>query len=259
MSASADVVDRFLVATRPQFSVRTLGLYGYYMRRLARDHNLLTVDGAALAAWLGGSGWERNTMRSARNSMRAFFQWAAAGGVRADDPTVGLPVVPAVKGVAHPVDERLWRECVAQAAPRDRLMLLLAGRCGLRRSEIAQVHTDDIDDRGLVIHGKGGKVRRVPLPDEVRAELKKTTPGWLFPGRWSGHMTPDSVGKAMRRALRFEASGHDCRHRFATRAYEGTRDLYAVQQLMGHASSETTEGYIAVTSAALRAAMDAAA
>lgn len=258
---STDTVDRYLAAARPQLSPRTLELYGYYLRRLAHDtsDSLLTVDGVTLATWLGGNGWQRNTMRSARNAMRAFFRWATATGACTDDPTVGLPVVPAVKGVPHPVDEGLWRDCVAHASPRDRLMLLLAGRCGLRRSEVAQVHTDDVDVDGLIVHGKGGKPRRVPLPGEVRQELQKVPSGWVFPGRWSGHMTPDSVGKAMRRALRFQASGHDCRHRFATRAYEGTLDLYAVQRLMGHASAQTTEGYIAVSDAALRAAMAAAA
>jgi integrase/recombinase XerC len=51
---------------------------------------------------------------------------------------------------------------------------------------------------------------------------------------------------------------HTLRHRFASRAYRGTRNLRAVQTLLGHASIATTERYTAVDDAEMRAAMVAA-
>ena len=50
---------------------------------------------------------------------------------------------------------------------------------------------------------------------------------------------------------------HQLRHRFATRAYSATRDLFAVQRLLGHASPNTTQRYVATTPDDLRHAVNA--
>ena len=69
--------------------------------------------------------------------------------------------------------------------------------------------------------------------------------GWLFPGQVDGHLSPDYVGTLLRRLLGRGYSAHTLRHRFASRAYAGTRDLLAVQNLLGHSKPETTQRYIA--------------
>lgn len=80
---------------------------------------------------------------------------------------------------------------------------------------------------------------------------------WIFPGRAGGAITPGAVGKVLSRRLG-DYSGHTLRHRFATRAHEATKDMRAVQELLGHSSLVTTQRYVAVSSAVLRAAVDAA-
>jgi site-specific recombinase XerD len=118
------------------------------------------------------------------------------------------------------------------------------------------------------VHGKGQKQRTVPLSDGL-AELIRCgavghTPGmpergWLFP-RWpeGGHLTPQYVGLLVARALPDQWTMHTLRHRFSSRAYRGTRNLRAVQMLLGHASIATTERYVAVDDSEMRAAMVAA-
>ena len=63
----------------------------------------------------------------------------------------------------------------------------------------------------------------------------------------------------MARALPDGLTAHALRHAFATRAYRATRDLLAVQELLGHARPDTTRGYILLPEDALRAAVEGAA
>jgi site-specific recombinase XerD len=83
--------------------------------------------------------------------------------------------------------------------------------------------------------------------------------GWLFPNGSGGHLSPWMVGQLVARVLPAQWTMHTLRHRFASRAYRGTRNLRAVQVLLGHASIATTERYTAVDDSEIRAAMTAAA
>ena len=87
-----------------------------------------------------------------------------------------------------------------------------------------------------------------------------STEGWLFPA-WpaGGHLSPERVGKLVAAALPAGWTMHKLRHRFATRVYRGSRNLRAVQVLLGHASIATTERYTAVDDDEIRAAMMSAA
>lgn len=143
-------------------------------------------------------------------------------------------------------------------------MLTLAAEAGLRRAEIARVHRCDLT-RGpagaeLLVHGKGGKLRVVPIGDDLAAAIEKGVDqidipdGWLFSGTDDGHLLPRWVGKLMAGALPDHWTAHTLRHRFATRAYRGSRNLRAVQTLLGHSSVATTERYTAVDHDEIRAA-----
>jgi integrase/recombinase XerC len=107
----------------------------------------------------------------------------------------------------------------------------------------------------------------VPISESLAALLRQGaaghmpgTPadGWLFPSGIGGHLTPHYVGELVGGVLPDRWTMHTLRHRFATRAYRGTRNLRAVQVLLGHASIATTERYTAVDDTEVRAAMIAA-
>jgi integrase len=147
------------------------------------------------------------------------------------------------------------------------LILRLAAEAGLRRTEISRLHFRDLTDsvRGaeLLVHGKGGKKRVIPISDSL-ADLIRSgaghTPGssatgWLFPNGAGQHLAPYTVGVLASRVLSDGWTLHTLRHRFATRAYGGSRNLRAVQELMGHSSIATTERYLAVDGDEIRAAM----
>jgi integrase len=139
----------------------------------------------------------------------------------------------------------------------------LAGEAGLRRAEVAVVHTDDLieDITGwsLVVHGKGGKQRVVPLTDRLANAIHDfRLHGYLFPGQIDGHISAHHVGVLISRLMPDGWSMHKLRHRAATRGYAGTGNLRAVQEFLGHASVATTERYTAVSSRDVRGVSEAA-
>ena len=84
-------------------------------------------------------------------------------------------------------------------------------------------------------------------------ELIDLDPGWAFRGNQAGHLSPAWIGRLASSALNEHWTLHTLRHRFATEGWRATRDLYGVQQLLGHASPDTSLTYIAPDIEGLRA------
>lgn len=230
------------------------------------------ITGERLVEWLGKhTEWRVETRRGQRSAARLFFLWAyqtkRIPAHIADD----LPKIRQPQASPRPTPDAAWRAALMAATPRVAIMLRLASEAGLRRSEVAQVHTRDLMEgvggAQLLVHGKGSKPRVVPisgsLAGQIRAGAAGHTPGasvngWLFPNGFGDHLAPCHVGQLVRGVLPDHWTMHTLRHRFASRAYRGTRNLRAVQTLLGHASIATTERHCAVDDAEIRAAMEAA-
>lgn len=192
--------------------------------------------------------------RGLRAALHGFYEWAVIEAVdpRAGlDPTLGIRVHvpraharPCPDSVWRPVEARLW----ASPDPSARLvglMVSLGARCGLRRAEIAALHTRDLDGSRLRIRGKGDVVRSVVASGRIVEAIRCAPAGYLFPGAYPGRpMTADAVGRSISRELPHPWAAHSLRHRYGTNLYGRTRDLLLVQQQMGHSSPATTQGYI---------------
>jgi len=249
-------------ADRP---VTTRYLRDYQMRRFAAEAGChpwdVTTD--ELVAWLGGQEWATETRRSYRAALRSFYGWAHTSGRMSHNPAGLLPPIKPPVRLPRPTPETILAAALLVADQRVQLMVLLAAREGLRRSEIAQVHTRDLEQDllgwSLHVHGKGAKERMVPLSEHVRVLLSSAPEGFLFPGRIEGHLSPAHVGKLVSKVLGVGWTAHTLRHRFATVAYAGERDLFAVQRLLGHSKPETTQLYVLIPDASLRAAVEWAA
>jgi len=252
-------------AGRPE---TTIGLRVYHVRRVLRELGTspwtLTVE--QLVEHLASKDWAPETRRGYRASLRAFYTWAQACGRRQDSPAHLLPPVRVPRGVPRPTPDEVYRAALSAADDRARLMVTLAAVCGLRRGEIAHLRREDVIPdligHSLIVHGKGGHVRNVPLPNRLARDLLELPPGWMFPSRARAgtHLTPAHVGKLVSRLMPEGWTTHTLRHRCATVAYAtGGRDLRAVQELLGHAKPETTARYTQVPVDAVRAAVMAAA
>jgi integrase/recombinase XerD len=147
--------------------------------------------------------------------------------------------------------------------PSSRALVMLLYSSGLRVSEVVRLRLEDLDgDRGLirVRSGKGKKDRytllsRRALEAVERHLLFQDSPSgpWLFLGERQGrHLGTRSVQKMVSRAgvragIRKRVTPHTLRHSFATHLLEGGTDLRYIQELLGHASSRTTEIYTHVS------------
>lgn len=127
---------------------------------------------------------------------RRFFRWLHATGRRADDPAAALPKVRKTRPHPRPCPDVHIYAAMCAANDVERLMLRLGAEAGLRLSEIAAVHSRDVleGDAGpsLIVRGKGDKQRIVPISEDLAKRIT-AAPGWLFPGRWRGHVEKSYV------------------------------------------------------------------
>ncbi|MBV6459594.1 MAG: Tyrosine recombinase XerD [Fimbriimonadaceae bacterium] len=165
---------------------------------------------------------------------------------------------------ALPTDQtRQLAEC-AETDPkgvRDRLIVELLYGAGLRVSELVGLRTEHYrrDEAVLEVHGKGGKVRFVPLPRETtaflegylasaRPHLAKSPSAFLLLGDRGQPLSRQGVFNRIRKwsveaGIERKASPHTLRHSYAVDLLKGGADLRAVQELLGHASIATTQIY----------------
>lgn len=201
--------------------------------------------------------WKPETRKAYRNTISSFFRWLRKSGHRADDPSQDVPRVKKPHAHPRPCPDRYIKAALEKATESEKLMIRLGAECGLRRGEIARVHSDDVvpDNvgRSLMVRGKGDKQRIVSMPDDL-ADMVMAAHGYLFHGRFGGHVEESYVGDHISRLLPNGYGAHTLRHRFATAAYAATHDLFVVAELLGHESVETTEHYVAMPDGRLREA-----
>ncbi len=220
------------------------------------------------------------------SAIRQFYRFLYAEGRRADDPAAvlegprrgrSLPKVLTVRQVDALLGEARRAMQAQSAAERLRAartacLLEVLYATGLRVSELVTLPETSArrDQRMLVIRGKGGRERLVPLNESakraiadylaLRDELKVEKSKWLFPsfGK-SGHLSRQHFArelKALARAAGLEASQvspHVLRHAFASHLLQNGADLRIVQTLLGHADISTTQIYTHVLQERLKA------
>lgn len=224
-----------------------------HLRHLARRVTVgpWAVNADILLDYVAAQTWANETRRGRRTTLRLFYEWGVYRGFVPTNPADDLPKVKAEVPGARPAPDLAYHEALIAARPREKLMLRLAAEVGMRRGEVSRVHsrdlTPDLVGYSLVVHGKGGKQRVVPLPTSLGMALAHAEPGYLFPGDDGGHLSPRWVGKLLRDLIPGEWTMHTLRHRFATRLYAHTKDLLLTQDMLGHASPSTTRRYVRTT------------
>lgn len=178
------------------------------------------------------------------------------------DPARAIPPVAVPRAMPRPAPHAVVDGGLRTVSTRTRLMIAILTLTGMRRGEVAKVHTDDLQ-RGMFgwklrVIGKGGHERHVPIEDDLARTIAAMPKGFLFPGQIQGHLSAAYVGKLVSAALDGPWTAHTLRHRYASLAYGVTKDIRAVQELLGHAKITTTQIYTLVDDGSLRTAASAA-
>lgn len=238
----------------------TIYLRTWQLRKLdeALPGTLRGASTADLAGYLAAQDWAARTTYSVRATMRDFYRFMIDAGLVKRDPALKLPPVRIPHSEPRPAPEAVI--AAARCDERTLLMIDLAARAGLRRCEIAAIHSRDLVEDllswSLIVHGKGGKERTVPLNADLVRRLRALPRGWAFPSPTRAtHLSANHVGSLISRALPQGWTAHSLRRRFATTVYNGSHNIRAVQELLGHSSVQTTQVYVGVDRAELRDAV----
>lgn len=189
------------------------------------------------------------------SALGCFYDWSIRRGLTDTNPTllVDRPKLPT--NLPRPIPDADLAFAVAAAIGQVKVWLLLASRGGLRCAEIANLRRDDLlwDLNRIRVNGKGAKQRLVPMHPLVRAALEAQPTaggknGYVFTrpmgSRWTA-ADVSRIGVAHFRTLNIDATMHQLRHWFATRALRECKNIRTVQTLLGHADPKTTAIYTA--------------
>lgn len=285
---------RYLVAER-RYSPLTVR---NYRRDIERFFAWLDVDPATfdpdritkgdLRAWAlhrsEDAGLGAASVNRELSSLRSFFRYLRRSGRIERDLCRAIPSLKTSQRLPVFVPESRMAEVVADCdeaaagaaesaftAERNALVVLLLYTCGLRLAELVAIDRTDFraDFRSLVVHGKGGKERTVPLLEFVREKILSHLETIdrqnicicgekaLFLTEKGERISRSTVYRLVRRELaragvQGKKSPHVLRHTFATHLLDGGADIREIQELLGHASLGTTQVYTHNSIARLR-------
>jgi len=217
----------------------------------------------------------------ARNisSLRGFFDYLVQEKHIATNPATLLDSPKVVRSLPHVLSQSQVLDMFEKPdlsqrlGFRDRTMLELLYACGLRVSELINLHCLDFDAQAglLRVWGKGSKERILPLHESAIHFLNDYLQHWrpllnpkgaaIFLNRSGQGLSRQGVWKMIKRyaleaGIKYSVSPHTLRHSFATHLLEGGADLRTVQILLGHSDIMATEIYTHVQSARLIALHD---
>jgi integrase/recombinase XerD len=268
---------------------RDLALYAAYLDSagIARPIDAVAEDLAGFVAWIleqrtaAGGAYAQSTIARTLVAVRGLHKFLLREGLAAEDPTTAVTGPrarrPLPKALSQDEVNRLLAAPVGTepAALRDRAMLEVLYASGLRITELVSLDVDDVDvtDRTVRCTGKGGKDRIVPIGRPARAAVDawlvqgrpamQPADAALFVNRRGGRLTRQGGWKIIKKhahaaGLAAQVSPHTLRHSFATHFLDGGGDVRVVQELLGHASVNTTQIYTLVSRARLRAVYEQA-
>lgn len=243
---------------------------------------LTLADFRAWLAWLAARDLTAASRARAVAALRGWFRWLDRSGLLHNEAVLRLRLPKVERRLPRPLDQA-QAKAVTQAessvdhplwlVARDQALFTLLYGAGLRLGEaLALNHADIAQSDRLVVLGKGGKQRLVPLLPQVQQALRAyvtlkpfngTAAAPLFVGARGKRLNPGVAERAMRQARQLlglpeTATPHALRHSFATHLLVDGADLRTLQELLGHASLSTTQLYTRVSSQQLLEAYQSA-
>lgn len=255
-------------------------LEAFMMRNDLKLENVTLEQLHTFAASLHEYGIKPRSQARVLSGVRSFFRFLVLDGVVESDPTELLewPSLPEHLPVVLTLEEidRIEDSIDLSKAEgaRNRAIIEVLFSCGLRVSELVNMKLSDLylEDRVLLVRGKGNKERLVPVSNKAIADLKrwffdrnlmKIKPGeddYVFLNRRGAHLTRTMILIMVKRqaeeaGIKKTISPHTFRHSFATALLQGGADLRSIQAMLGHEKIDTTLVYTHISNEQLRKAI----
>ena len=255
-------------------------LEAFMMRNNLKLENVTLEQLHTFAASLHEYGITPRSQARVLSGVRSFFRFLVLDGVVENDPTELLewPSLPEHLPVVLTLEEidRIEDSIDLSKAEgaRNRAIIEVLFSCGLRVSELVNMMLSDLylEDRVLLVRGKGNKERLVPVSNKAIADLKrwffdrnlmKIKPGeddYVFLNRRGAHLTRTMILIMVKRqaeeaGIKKTISPHTFRHSFATALLQGGADLRSIQAMLGHEKIDTTLVYTHISNEQLRKAI----
>lgn len=255
-------------------------LEAFMMRNDLKLENVTLEQLHTFAASLHEYGITPRSQARVLSGVRSFFRFLVLDGVVESDPTELLewPSLPEHLPVVLTLEEidRIEDSIDLSKAEgaRNRAIIEVLFSCGLRVSELVNMKLSDLylEDRVLLVRGKGNKERLVPVSNKAIADLKrwffdrnlmKIKPGeddYVFLNRRGAHLTRTMILIMVKRqaeeaGIKKTISPHTFRHSFATALLHGGADLRSIQAMLGHEKIDTTLVYTHISNEQLRKAI----
>ena len=255
-------------------------LEAFMMRNNLKLENVTLEQLHTFAASLHEYGITPRSQARVLSGVRSFFRFLVLDGVVESDPTELLewPSLPEHLPVVLTLEEidRIEDSIDLSKAEgaRNRAIIEVLFSCGLRVSELVNMKLSDLylEDRVLLVRGKGNKERLVPVSNKAIADLKrwffdrnlmKIKPGeddYVFLNRRGAHLTRTMILIMVKRqaeeaGIKKTISPHTFRHSFATALLQGGADLRSIQAMLGHEETATALVYTHISNEQLRKAI----
>lgn len=229
---------------------RTITQREKFRRSRLRDWGTLDVPCDTIRRWLAQyDGWTRCTYYG---HLVSLYDWAVETGKVPTNPARQIPRPRSPRPRPRPLAREEIDRALGSATGDLRTHLQLGLLAGLRAHEIAKFAGADITEQAIYVVGKGGQGAVIPThPDLWEVAQGYPRHGYWFPSdrTASGHILPNTVTRRVTvlfSSLGIAGSSHRNRHGYGTLLLRGGANLRVVQELMRHATLNTTALYLGV-------------
>lgn len=267
--SSSEIIEEFELISLEKLSPNSKREYLYNLKEFERflsekGKSLLNPKAADLAEWLRfkKQTCQGSTLARKFYSVKKFFIFLKKKKLINPDELEYLPDIKPgeTKGdEAHrALSESEVQKCLTNIThPLFQFIYFLGLNFGIRREEYTRVQVSDIDleRKRLRIHGKGDKVRFIPITERQKTRIERFLEHRKRDGVTHEYLLYSKTGKIIKRTLEryfsemsrlsgVKFTSHDLRVTFATRLWQAGLDIYVISKKLGHKSIETTLKYV---------------
>ena len=270
-------IDRFrdYLLHERRYSAHTVKAYVTDMESFAeycmdatQQESLSDIEPRTVRGWVMGlraSGLNATSINRKISTVRGFYKWMLKKSLILRSPAQGLKNLRKPRHLPEFVTEDKMEVILDDDASfadsptggRDRLIIELFYDTGIRETELIELKCGDVDlaRRTITVHGKGGKIRMVPISQSLcqrLADIMTSPEESLFKTDKGCKMYPRLVYRIVHKYLErtrtvSQSSPHTLRHSFATAMLNNGAPIEAIKELLGHANLSATQIYTHTT------------